>query len=315
MSAGESLAAGLHASFTLGGGQFCTKPGIVFLETLRRAVPHQAPNVDGQRSRLRSCLSSTIAETYGKGLQARSTLQRTEGQRPAAGFAAQTALLELDYSAFAANPDLHHELFGPSTLLVTGTNREQMLAAARALEGHLTATILRDRRGPARIQGTDLYPRDQGRGRVIFNGYPTGVEITHAMVHGRPLSGNIRRSLHLSRQPGHLRRFARPVCYQNLPQDALPAELTDDNPRRILRLWNGAWVLAIAECNQEQSAIKSRGQSACPQGLDTFTGIQDRGQAWKHLLHQTSVDFLIQVSTAILDDHQTVIGITGIKHG
>jgi 2,5-dioxopentanoate dehydrogenase len=238
---GESLATGLHTSFTLGGGQFCTKPGLIFVDAPDAQFLAKLRALTANDSGF-PLLSSAIAETYGKGLQARSMLQRTEGQRPAAGFAAQAALLELDYSAFAANPELHHELFGPSTLLVTGTNREQMLTAARMLEGHLTATILgteedlREYKELVSILETKV-------GRVIFNGLPTGVEVTHAMVHGGPYPATSDgRSTSVGSQA--IFRFARPVCYQNLPQDALPAELQDDNPRKIMRLWNGAWVLA-----------------------------------------------------------------------
>jgi NADP-dependent aldehyde dehydrogenase len=234
----ESLAAGLHASFTLGGGQFCTKPGLVFLD-----IP-EAPFLAKIRALTANdqgfaLLTSAIADTYSKGLQERSMQQTTEGQRPASGFAAQAALLEMDYIAFAANPALHQELFGPSTLLITSTNREQMLAAARALDGHLTATILgteddlREYKELIAILETKV-------GRVIFNGFPTGVEVTHAMVHGGPYPATSDgRSTSVGSQA--ILRFARPVCYQNLPQDALPAELKDDNPRKILRLWNGAW--------------------------------------------------------------------------
>jgi NADP-dependent aldehyde dehydrogenase len=236
---GESLAAGLHASFTLGGGQFCTKPGLVFLDAPDAQFLAKLRTLTANDSGS-ALLSSAIAETYARGIQERSMLQRTEGRRPAAGFAAQTALLEMDYAAFSANPELHHELFGPSTLLVTGTNREQMLAAARALDGHLTATILgteedlREYKELISILETKV-------GRVIFNGFPTGVEVTHAMVHGGPYPATSDgRSTSVGSQA--IFRFARPVCYQNLPQDALPPELQDENPRNILRLWNGNWV-------------------------------------------------------------------------
>ena len=114
-----------------------------------------------------------------------------------------------------------------------------MLAAARSLRGHLTATIL----------GTDDDLREYAElisiletkvGRVIFNGFPTGVEVTHAMVHGGPYPATSDgRSTSVGSEA--ILRFARPVCYQNLPQHALPAELRDDNPRKILRLWNGRW--------------------------------------------------------------------------
>ena len=79
-------------------------------------------------------------------------------------------------------------------------------------------------------------------GRVIYNGFPTGVEVTHAMVHGGPYPATSDgRSTSVGSQA--ILRFARPVAYQNLPQAALPAELRDDNPRKILRLWNGSWQL------------------------------------------------------------------------
>ena len=235
---GESLAAGLHASFTLGGGQFCTKPGLVLLDAPEakflaklRALTAEAPAF--------ALLSSSIAERYGRGLRERMGIRRTEGLPGETGFAAQTALLETDYAAFADDPALHEELFGPATLLVTDTTRERMLDAARALRGHLTATIL----------GTEDDLREHAElisiletkvGRVIFNGFPTGVEVTHAMVHGGPYPATSDgRSTSVGSQA--ILRFARPVCYQNLPQYALPAELKDGNPRKILRQWNGNW--------------------------------------------------------------------------
>jgi NADP-dependent aldehyde dehydrogenase len=235
---GESLAAGLHGSFTLGGGQFCTKPGVVFVDTAEaqflaklRALTAEAPGF--------ALLSSGIAERYDQGLRERTSLRTAAGQPADAGFAAQAALLETDYAAFVEDPALHEELFGPSTLLVTGTNRERMIDAARALRGHLTATIL----------GTDDDLREYAElisiletkvGRVIFNGFPTGVEVTHAMVHGGPYPATSdSRSTSVGSQA--ILRFARPVCYQNFPQRALPAELQDGNPRKIMRLSNGSW--------------------------------------------------------------------------
>ena len=234
----ESIAAGLHASFTLGGGQFCTKPGLVFLDAPEAGFLTKLRALTAEASGF-ALLSSGIAERYRDGSGERSGLRTTEGQRADAGFAAQAALLETDYAAFTDDPALHEELFGPTTLLVTGTNRERMLAAARALRGHLTATIL----------GTDgdlleyaelISILETKVGRVIYNGFPTGVEVTHAMVHGGPYPATSDgRSTSVGSQA--ILRFARPVCYQNLPQHALPAELRDDNPRGIRRLWNGNW--------------------------------------------------------------------------
>ena len=237
---GESIAAGLHTSFTLGAGQFCTKPGLVFANSPEppflarlRELTTNGPGF--------SLLSSGIAEAYAKGLQHRSALPATTGPQTDTGFTAHAALLETDYASFAADPSLHEELFGPSTLLITGAGHEEMLAAARALTGHLTASIF----------GTDDDLRESAElisiletkvGRLVFNGFPTGVEVTHAMVHGGPYPATSDgRSTSVGTQA--ILRFARPVCYQDFPQHALPAELKDSNPRKILRLWNGGWQL------------------------------------------------------------------------
>ena len=237
---GETIAAGLHASFTLGAGQFCTKPGLVFANNPDAAFLAKLRQLTAAAPCF-SLLSAGIADTYAAGLQQRSALAATTGSRQDAGFVAQAALLETNYATFAADPSLHEELFGPSTLLITGAGREDMTAAARALAGHLTASIfgteddLRDYPELISVLETKV-------GRILFNGFPTGVEVTHAMVHGGPYPATSDgRSTSVGSQA--ILRFARPVCYQNLPQDALPAELKDTNPRKILRLWNGVWQL------------------------------------------------------------------------
>jgi NADP-dependent aldehyde dehydrogenase len=128
-------------------------------------------------------------------------------------------------------------LFGPSTLLIKYSNREQLLQVARSLEGHLTATIHGTEKDLADYQ--DLVAILETRvGRIIFNGFPTGVEVCHAMVHGGPYPAT---SDSRTTSVGTLAilRFARPVCFQNFPQQALPAELQDSNPLRIWRLVDG----------------------------------------------------------------------------
>ena len=238
---GESIATGLHTSFTLGAGQFCTKPGLVFVNNSEspflarlRQLTAAAPGC--------SLLSSGIAQTYTTGLQQRSALPSTSGaperhrlRRPG------SACWKRITPPSPTDPSLHEELFGPSTLLISGTGREEMMAAARALTGHLTASIfgteddLRDYAELIAILETKV-------GRIVFNGFPTGVEVTHAMVHGGPYPATSDgRSTSVGSQA--ILRFARPVCYQDFPQHALPAELKDTSPRKILRLWNGVWQL------------------------------------------------------------------------
>lgn len=237
----ETLAAGLHGSFTLGAGQFCTKPGLVFVEDraeANRFASRLTELVTGSSEFV--LLTRAIHSSYESGLNERGGTSRAVARgaaASAAGFHAPAAVFESDAQAFLANPDLAAELFGPATLLVRHTTREQLLAIARSLEGQLTATI----------HGTDEDLRqhadliavlEEKAGRLVFNGFPTGVEVGHAMVHGgpHPATSDTRTTSVGTRA---ILRFARPVCYQNCPQDALPEELQDANPRNIWRLVDG----------------------------------------------------------------------------
>ncbi len=234
----EQIASGLYSSYTLGGGQFCTKPGLVF-------VPEPSGELTS-RLRALTCegpafhlLTGGIASLYERQVTARSALKTAEGSRSDAGFAAQAALLETTYAAFEADDTLSHEVFGPTTLLVHCSNPSQMLEAARALKGHLTATIFGTDEDLS--QNSDLLRiLETKAGRLIFNALPTGVEVCHAMVHGGPYPATSDgRSTSVGSRA--IFRFSRPVAYQGLPQSALPPALRDDNPEGILRMWNGAW--------------------------------------------------------------------------
>jgi NADP-dependent aldehyde dehydrogenase len=162
-----------------------------------------------------------------------------EGEQPSAdsSFFARVQAFETDVPTLLANEDLGAELFGPSTLLIRYSQREDILQAARNLGGHLTATI----------HGTDDDLRDfadlvqilRGKvGRLVFNGYPTGVEVCHAMIHGGPYPASTdSRTTSVGTQA--IYRFARPVCYQDFPDNALPDELKDGNPLGIFRMVDG----------------------------------------------------------------------------
>jgi NADP-dependent aldehyde dehydrogenase len=137
----------------------------------------------------------------------------------------------------AAHPEIAEEVFGPSTVAVTARSREEILAAARNLHGHLTATI---HATPDDLkEWAELIDILQTKvGRILLNGWPTGVEVTHAMVHGGPYPAT---SAPNSTSVGTaaILRWARPICFQNFPNDALPEELRDGNPRRIWRRVEG----------------------------------------------------------------------------
>jgi alpha-ketoglutaric semialdehyde dehydrogenase len=240
----DNIAAALYASFTLGAGQFCTKPGLVFLPALAEAsafVRRLRGSLD--ESGPFHLLTSGIQSSYSTAINARRTNTSVrliaEKQPSATGgeFGAGAALFETDVQTFLSDETLAAEIFGPATLLVRHSNREEVLEAARKLEGHLTATI----------HGTDRDLEEfrdlvailtRKVGRLVFNGFPTGVEVCHAMVHGGPYPATSDgRSTSVGSQA--IFRFCRPVCYQGFPQTALPEELKDANPMHIWRLVDG----------------------------------------------------------------------------
>jgi NADP-dependent aldehyde dehydrogenase len=243
---GAAIATGLFGSFTLGVGQFCTKPGLVFLprnEDADALVARLAAQV-GQAA-ASPMLTAGICRNYKSGVAqleghgAVEVLARSPAENADATHAVP-ALFQVEGSELLRNPELAKENFGPCTLVVRYRDRQELMALAYALEGQLTATL----------HGTDADIADYAdlavllerkAGRLVVNGYPTGVEVCHAMVHGGPYPATSD-SRHTSVGTQAIYRFARPVCYQDFPQAALPDELKDGNPLGILRMVNGAFT-------------------------------------------------------------------------
>jgi NADP-dependent aldehyde dehydrogenase len=240
----EQLATGLHASVTLGVGQFCTNPGLVFVEP--------APGAEGFLAKLEALMAATppgamltpaICAEYHAGVEKFGRVPNVRRLGAAAsspqspGALASTALFTTDAETFLNDCSLMDEIFGPSTLVVRCTSRAQMLAAASKLEGQLTATI----HGTAEdlAANRDLVALLEVKaGRLLFNGFPTGVEVCHAMMHGGPYpaTGDGRSTSVGTRA---ITRFLRPVCYQNFPDAVLPDELKEANPLGLWRLVDG----------------------------------------------------------------------------
>jgi NADP-dependent aldehyde dehydrogenase len=240
-----ALAQGLFGSFTLGGGQFCTKPGVVFLHESPQALKFRDElELLVQQSQPFTLLTSGISREYQRATIARATQtsvvescppsEKVEGPEP---FHANARLFTTTLDHLIAQPELADEIFGPDTLLVRCGETKDYLNAARALSGHLTATILGDEDDLA-ASAELIQILEQKAGRLIFNAFPTGVEVTHAMVHGGPYPAT---SDPRFTSVGSLAiyRFARPVCFQSFPQSALPPELQDANPLGIRRLRDG----------------------------------------------------------------------------
>ncbi|MCS6817179.1 MAG: aldehyde dehydrogenase (NADP(+)) [Blastocatellia bacterium] len=247
---GEQIAIGLHASVTLGAGQFCTKPGIVVIEegSTSSSFVEKLATLMAEASTF-TLLTPGICATYRRTIEerARHTVITLIAPRPdvplgleSKGCHVRAALFQTDARSYLVHPDLSQEIFGPATLLVTYSHREQLLDIARQMEGQLTASIHGTEEDLLAFR--DLIAILETKvGRLIFNGFPTGVEVCHAMVHGGPFPATSDgRSTSVGTRA--IYRFTRPVCYQNFPNTALPDELKDENPLGIWRLVDGQWT-------------------------------------------------------------------------
>jgi alpha-ketoglutaric semialdehyde dehydrogenase len=236
---GEVLARQLVASVTLGVGQFCTNPGVFVVE--KSGEPFVTQVADALRQTPGgTLLTAGIRQSYERGLETLSAATELLAHGTATEGQVRPALLKTTAAAVAQQPELLEEVFGPSTVAVTADSRAEVLQLARELPGHITATIW----------GTEADLRDyaelldileQKVGRVLVNGFPTGVEVTHAMVHGGPYPATTdARSTSVG--TAAILRFARPVCYQDVPDFLLPDELKTPNPLGIWRLVDGERV-------------------------------------------------------------------------
>ena len=235
------IAAGLKDSVTLGVGQFCTNPGLTLgigdagfddlvgqLDALIRRAP---PG---------TMLTPAICRAYQSGAQRLSDIEgvsTTRSSTAAHESKGVPALFVTTAEVFLRHHEVGDELFGPSTVVIRCGSRGELYQLAGQLDGQLTATI---HGTPADLE--DYAPLvsilENKAGRLIVNGFPTGVEVCHSMQHGGPYPATTdARSTSVG--TAAINRFARPIAYQNVPPSLLPAELQDDNPRGIWRLVDG----------------------------------------------------------------------------
>jgi NADP-dependent aldehyde dehydrogenase len=243
-SRGEEIARGLFSSFTLGVGQFCTKPGLIFLPrdvTGRIFVDELKAQVE--KAGAAAMLTEGIAKSFRSGIAVRQSSVETVAQATSDGAGncySAPVVMQISDKELLRNPELATEVFGPSTLVIVYDNRAELLELARSLEGQLTATLHGTERDLAAF--ADLIAiLERKAGRLIVNGFPTGVEVCHAMVHGGPYPATSD-SRATSVGTYSIYRFARPVCYQDFPQAALPDELKNQNPLGIWRLVDGEFT-------------------------------------------------------------------------
>ncbi|AOF96086.1 aldehyde dehydrogenase (NADP(+)) [Sphingobium sp. RAC03] len=243
----EAMGTAFVGSLTMGSGQFCTNPGLVIAldgPDLDKFVAAAAQAMSGAQPQV--MLTPGIHEAYEKGVAALSgadgvtTVARgTEAEGCNRG---QAAFFATDSATFGANPLLAEEVFGSSSVLIKCSSIEEVIATIAGLEGQLTATLQLTEADNA--DAAKLLPvLSRKVGRILTNGWPTGVEVTHAMVHGGPFPSTADgRSTSVGTLA--MMRFLRPVCYQDVPDALLPAALQDANPLGLTRRVDGKLVAA-----------------------------------------------------------------------
>lgn len=239
----ESVALGMFNSFTLGAGQMCTKPGIVLLPEQKETPAFSARLAElVTQAQPFTLLTAGIARAYASATSERgkhATLAaKASATEAAPACPANAQVFTTTLNEFLRQPELSEEIFGPDTLLVHCDSPDEYLRAAMSLDGHLTATVLGSEDDLAAHRDL-IAVLEQKAGRLIFNGFPTGVEVAHAMVHGGPYPSTSD-SRYTSVGSAAIYRFARPVCFQNFPDAQLPEELKAANPLGISRLVEGA---------------------------------------------------------------------------
>ena len=242
---GAEIAEGLKNSTTLGVGQFCTNPGLVF--GVGSAELDSFVDAAGRlfaATQPATMLNQRIRSAYEEGV---GRLRETDGvsvageSEPAAdttGNEGAAVIFRTDCGTFQQNLILREEVFGPATVVVQGESADELMRIVEGMEGHLAATIHGTEEDLLEHSSLIALLRRKA-GRLIFNGFPTGVEVCPSMTHGGPYPATT--DVHFtSVGTAAIYRFARPVSYQGFPDAAQPAELQNANPLGIWRTVNGS---------------------------------------------------------------------------
>lgn len=237
------------SSITLGTGQFCTNPGLI--------IGLESPELNSFASELASeilqiapscMLHSSIRKNYDEGQQELSLQKGVEilaihEGKTKPNYAPQT-VLRVSATEFLNNKTLSHEVFGPFSVLVVCETKEQMTTVINNLEGQLTGTIIAESKELSQYR--EVVEALKGRvGRLIFNGVPTGVEVCASMLHGGPYPASSD-SRFTAVGIHAVKRWVRPISYQNWPNELLPEELKNENPLGISRTVNDQLEIATA---------------------------------------------------------------------
>ncbi|WP_025468127.1 aldehyde dehydrogenase family protein, partial [Acinetobacter baumannii] len=238
---GEKIAQDLADSVVLGCGQFCTNPGLILgIKSVEFSqLISNLTDIMGAKP-AQTMLNAGTLKSYTAGLEhltEHQGIKHLAGQTQQ-GNQAQPQLFKADVELLLAGDQLlQEEIFGPTTVIIEVEDKAQLIQALQSMNGQLTVTLIADEADLTEF--ADVVPvLEEKAGRLLINGYPTGVEVCDAMVHGGPYPAT---SDARGTSVGTLAidRYLRPVCYQNYPQSLLPEALKDSNPLQILRLVNG----------------------------------------------------------------------------
>jgi NADP-dependent aldehyde dehydrogenase len=244
-AAGDTWATKYASSINLGAGQFCTNPGLVLgikgvqLDAFSKTLSQEILNLEPTYM-----LHPNIYAKYNEG---KNDLSGQDGVTVIADYAKETSanvarptILKVSGASFLANKKLHKEVFGPFSVVVACENASQLEEILNNLEGQLTGTILGNEKD-LEMFGNVVDALQSKVGRILFNGVPTGVEVCSSMVHGGPFPASTDARF-TSVGTSAIKRWVRPVSFQDWPNNFLPKALQNENPLGIVRLEEGSYT-------------------------------------------------------------------------
>ena len=233
---GKEIAAGLAGSMTLGTGQFCTKPGLVLVikdDTYSTFVSDLSESLEAIN--IGYFLNERIKESFLENIK---RTKNTESVEVISEKNKNGNLFEVSAKNFLATPDLEDEIFGPAAIVIQCDDKSELIEVIESFGGHLTGTVHSD--DDACLSAV-LDSLERKVGRLLVNGFPTGVEVCPSMHHGGPYPSSTFEAT-TSVGTAAIERFCTVKCYQNIPQELLPIDLQDENTNKIVRLVNGVYT-------------------------------------------------------------------------
>lgn len=236
----KDLASAFVGSLTMGSGQFCTNPGMIFVPADDQGFAAAAGEVLRELSG-QTMLTSGICDSYREGVSRLANIEGvsavSQGQEVSGQNAPAPVLFQTNSEILRNTPELQEEIFGSAALLVRYKDESDLVSTLESLHGQLTATVHATDADSESVKKV-LPVLERKVGRILFNGWPTGVEVNDSMVHGGPFPAT---SDSRTTSVGSLAiyRFQRPVSYQNIPSNLLPEALQDENPWSLPRRIDG----------------------------------------------------------------------------